>query len=247
MLQHYVFLKYREETSDGHIAAFCERMLACAARSVKSEHLEIGRDELHDARSWDLVLIMEFASVDALRAYQRHPDTWRVMAFNEPFVANVASVDFTQARERNRRQRRYRKEPDRGRLRIDVVPLAYGRGGGSMHLHHERHDTTAIRTWMVAGLSGLALSAVAFGLPVAARQASAPPVPPAPAAGQGPTQTPSAPQPGAPAGQPGRGGRGGTQGTPVLGPNGEVWGFTDTAFNPGIAGESTTRIDRSRR
>jgi len=31
----------------------------------------------------------------------------------------------------------------------------------------------------------------------------------------------------------GRGGRGGGgQGTPVAGPNGEVWGFTDTAFNP---------------
>src|SRR5207248_4624893 len=29
------------------------------------------------------------------------------------------------------------------------------------------------------------------------------------------------------------GGRGGVgQGTPVRGPNGEVWGFTDTAFNP---------------
>ena len=52
-------------------------------------------------------------------------------------------------------------------------------------------------------------------------------------AGEGPTQTPAAPPPGAPAGQPGRGGRGGAQGTPVLGPNGEVWGFTDTAFNPG--------------
>ena len=111
-----------------------------------------------------------------------------------------------------------------------------------MHLHHHRHATIAIRTWMVAGLSGLALSAVAFGLPVAARQVSAP-VPPAPAAGQDqrPTQTPSAPQPGAQAGQPGRGGapgagrggRGAAQGTPVLGPNGEVWGFTDTAFNPG--------------
>src|SRR5678816_2816934 len=25
---------------------------------------------------------------------------------------------------------------------------------------------------------------------------------------------------------------GGAQGTPVRGPNGEVWGFTDTAFNP---------------
>jgi hypothetical protein len=33
--------------------------------------------------------------------------------------------------------------------------------------------------------------------------------------------------------QRGAGGRGGgVQGTPVSGPNGEVWGFTDTAFNP---------------
>ena len=74
MLQHYVFLKYREETSDGHITAFCERMLALRGAIGEIRHLEIGRDELHDARSWDLVLIMEFASVDALRAYQRHPE-----------------------------------------------------------------------------------------------------------------------------------------------------------------------------
>jgi hypothetical protein len=45
--------------------------------------------------SWSLVLIMEFASLDALRAYQRHPQHLALMAFNEPFVANVASVDFT--------------------------------------------------------------------------------------------------------------------------------------------------------
>ena len=28
MLEHYVFLKYREETSATHVASFCERMLA---------------------------------------------------------------------------------------------------------------------------------------------------------------------------------------------------------------------------
>jgi hypothetical protein len=95
MMRHYVFLTYREGTKEGHIATFCERM--CALRSTISEiqHLEIGRDELHDVRSWDLVLIMEFASAQALRAYQRHPDHLSVMAFNDPFVANVASVDFT--------------------------------------------------------------------------------------------------------------------------------------------------------
>ena len=95
MLRHYVFLKYREGTSDEHVAAFCERMLALRATVADIQRLEIGRDELHDARSWDLVLIMEFASVDALRAYQRHPEHVDVMAFNTPFVAEVGAIDFT--------------------------------------------------------------------------------------------------------------------------------------------------------
>ena len=59
------------------------------------QRLEIGRDEVRDARSWDLGLIMEFTSIEALRAYQRHPQHLAVMAFNDPFVAHVASVDFT--------------------------------------------------------------------------------------------------------------------------------------------------------
>ena len=95
MLQHYVFLKYRDGTTDGHVVAFCERMLALRGTVREIQHLEIGRDELRDARSWDLVLIMAFESVDALREYQRHPLHLALSAFNEPFVANVASVDFT--------------------------------------------------------------------------------------------------------------------------------------------------------
>ena len=97
MLQHYVFLKYRDGTGEGHVVAFCERMVALRGTIGEIEKVEIGRDELHDARSWDLVLIMEFASAEALRAYQRHPDHLAVMTFNDPFVANVASVDFTRA------------------------------------------------------------------------------------------------------------------------------------------------------
>lgn len=97
MLQHYVFLKYRDGTSDEHVVAFCERMFALRGTIAEIQHLEIGRDELHEARSWDLVLIMQFASPEALRAYQRHPDHLAVMGFNDPFVANVASVDFTRA------------------------------------------------------------------------------------------------------------------------------------------------------
>ena len=94
-LRHYVLLKYRDGTSDAHVTAFCERMRALCSVIGEIDRLEIGRDELHDARSWDLVLVMEFASVAALRAYQRHPRHLAVKAFNEPFVSQVASVDFT--------------------------------------------------------------------------------------------------------------------------------------------------------
>ena len=95
MLQHYVFLKYRDGTDGMHVRAFCDRMLALRQTIPGIRHLEIGHDELHDARSWDLVLIMRFESVAALRAYQSHAAHLAVMAFNAPFVASVASVDFS--------------------------------------------------------------------------------------------------------------------------------------------------------
>jgi hypothetical protein len=104
MLQHYVFLKYRDGTPEQHVTAFCDRMGDLRRTVNKIQRLEIGRDELGDARSWDLVLIMEFTSLEALRAYQRDPRHLAVMAFNEPFVAQVASVDFTRAEPLNTRR-----------------------------------------------------------------------------------------------------------------------------------------------
>ena len=94
MLQHYVLIQYKKNVSDEHIEEFCTRMLALRTSIAGIEHLEIGRDTLHDARSWDVILIMRFASVSALRSYQQHSEHQKVMAFNQPFVANVASVDF---------------------------------------------------------------------------------------------------------------------------------------------------------
>ena len=95
MLHHYVFIQYAKGTTEDHIAEFCRRMLDLRARIDGIDHLEIGRDILRDARSWDLVLIMRFQSVEALRRYQQHPDHQAVMAYNQPRVAEVGSVDFT--------------------------------------------------------------------------------------------------------------------------------------------------------
>ena len=96
MLQHYVLIRYKKDAGDEHIEEFCRRMLALRSSIAGIDYLEIGRDILHDARSWDLILIMRFASVGELRSYQQHPEHQKVMAFNQPFVADVASVDFDQ-------------------------------------------------------------------------------------------------------------------------------------------------------
>ena len=97
MLQHYILIKFIEDTNDEHIGEFCRRMLALRTAISSIEHLEIGRDILHDARSWDLILILRFVSTEALRSYQQHPEHLRLMEFNQPFVTDVASVDFEQS------------------------------------------------------------------------------------------------------------------------------------------------------
>ena len=94
MLQHFVLIRFRKDTTDAHIAEFCRRMLALRTTISEIKHLEIGRDILRDARSWDLILVMRFASTKALRSYQQHPEHLKLMAFNQPSVADVASVDF---------------------------------------------------------------------------------------------------------------------------------------------------------
>jgi hypothetical protein len=94
MLQHYVFIRYASGTSDAHVEEFCRRVQALRARVPGIEHLEIGRDILRDERSWDVMLIMRFRSVDALRRYQQHPAHLELTAFNEAAVAEVGSVDF---------------------------------------------------------------------------------------------------------------------------------------------------------
>jgi hypothetical protein len=94
MLHHYVFIKYANGTPDAHIEEFCRRMQGLRASVPGIEYLHIGRDVLHEARSWNLILIMRFASVETLRRYQQHPQHLELMAFNQPAVAQVGAVDF---------------------------------------------------------------------------------------------------------------------------------------------------------
>ncbi len=94
MLRHFVFIKYRQGTSDAHIDEFLRRTRALPESIPTLRDLEAGRDVLHTARSWDVLLAMRFNSLEELREYQVHPAHQALMAFNNPQVAEVGSVDF---------------------------------------------------------------------------------------------------------------------------------------------------------
>ena len=95
MLRHFVFIKYKPGTSDAHIDEFLRMTRALPASIPAMRDLEVGRDVLHTARSWDVMLAMSFTSLEELREYQIHPAHQALMAFNNPQVAEVGSVDFT--------------------------------------------------------------------------------------------------------------------------------------------------------
>jgi hypothetical protein len=94
MLRHFVFIKYRQGASGAHIDEFLQRTRALSESIPVVRYLEAGRDALHTARSWDVMLAMRFNSLEALREYQAHPAHQALMAFNDPQVAEVGSVDF---------------------------------------------------------------------------------------------------------------------------------------------------------
>jgi hypothetical protein len=94
MLQHHVFIRFVAGTTEAHIEELCQRMQGLVGTVPGIEYLQMGRDTLREDRSWDLILNMRFASVEALRFYQQHPAHQAVMAFNQPAVADVGAIDF---------------------------------------------------------------------------------------------------------------------------------------------------------
>src|ERR1044071_567014 len=88
------------------------------------------------------------------------------------------------------------------------------------------YRSLAVGCGMAATLSGLT-TLVVSGQQVPSTS------PAAPAAGRGAPQGAPAPQLPAEGGRGARGAGGGGRGTIVQGPNGEVWGYSDSAFNAG--------------
>ena len=96
MISHTVMWRFKEENKEGNMNTVAERLMALY-KSGKIDGLrkmEIGKDVSHTDMSYDMVLLTEFDSMEALAAYKIHPDHVAISQFVKTIRTARAVVDF---------------------------------------------------------------------------------------------------------------------------------------------------------
>ncbi len=92
MITHVVMVKLKDRAEAAEVA---RRLRALPAQIPEIRSYEVGVDELHGPRSWDVVVVSGFDSYDALEAYIQHPAHQDVVAYLDQVCETRAPVDFT--------------------------------------------------------------------------------------------------------------------------------------------------------
>lgn len=96
-IRHIVLWKLAADDADTralHAEQMEERLMALPAQIDEIEHFEVGRNVAYPQTNWDIVLVSEFADVDALERYQVHPAHQDVAVFVRSVVSERAGIDF---------------------------------------------------------------------------------------------------------------------------------------------------------
>lgn len=98
MLKHIVMWKFLPE-AEGHTAQENMDIIAGKLKALlpiipEIKSFEIGKDALHSEMSYDMALIMEFESFEALDTYKNHPEHKKVSAYVKSVRQARTCVDF---------------------------------------------------------------------------------------------------------------------------------------------------------
>ena len=97
MIRHIVSWKLISEDAEGKEAGFDTIRTALEALPPlipEIRALQVGRNIAYPDSNWDVVLVADYDSLDALEAYQVHPDHQAAVAVIGPLVAQRSNVDF---------------------------------------------------------------------------------------------------------------------------------------------------------
>lgn len=93
MLTHIVLFKLKEDSKD-QIEELKNRLMAMEGQIAELLSIEVGIDVVRSERSYDLALITKFESLDAMQAYQVHPEHQKVIAFVNTVKESTIAVDY---------------------------------------------------------------------------------------------------------------------------------------------------------
>lgn len=93
MIRHIVMWKFKEGERE-NMLLFRERLLALKGQIPEIRAMEVGVNINPSERSYDAVLISEFDSMEALKAYSVNPLHVAVSDFCKSIRTNSVSVDY---------------------------------------------------------------------------------------------------------------------------------------------------------
>ena len=97
MIQHIVMWKFADnaegKTKEENMTWVREHLLALIPIIPEIKKLEIGEDIGKTDMSYDMVLVMEFESMEALHTYKVHPEHQRVSQYVKKIRIARATVD----------------------------------------------------------------------------------------------------------------------------------------------------------
>ncbi len=93
MIRHIVMWRFKEGERE-NMLVFRDRLLALKGRIPEIRAMEVGINMNPSDRSYDAVLVSEFDSLEALRAYSENPLHVEVSEFCRFIRTASASVDY---------------------------------------------------------------------------------------------------------------------------------------------------------
>ena len=93
MLTHIVMFRMNDRNRE-YIEKARDLLLGMNGRIPQLRYLEVGTDILHTERSYDIVLITKFDSLEDMQAYQVHPVHLEVAEYIGTVRESAAAVDY---------------------------------------------------------------------------------------------------------------------------------------------------------
>ena len=77
-----------------HSSGISQRLTALVGVVEDIRSLSVATNVAYPEQNWDIVLVSEFADLDALERYQKHPAHQEAAAYVRSVVAERASIDY---------------------------------------------------------------------------------------------------------------------------------------------------------